>query len=290
MDYMNLISRSFANAWRHKPLWVFGFFVCAAGGSNGISTRWDAEDLGWLHDLDIDFDPGFLALLLAAAIALGIVIWILSVLSEGALISGIHGAERGMEVRFGDCFAVGMAKFLRLFGIMFLATLTIFTCVFVLLVFVVPTYFLSVLVGILMTLVAIPALLAAILVVVCVEGWAIRYAVIGDVRWSDAIVGGWRLFRAHPGRSIGVAFSSLLSQIFIWCGVVIGLALLAVPFIVTAQSDVKSSLIAGGLAALAVLVVACAFTGTFSSSVWTLGFLRLTLPEPDRAAAEPTAR
>ena len=287
MDYMDLIERSLRHAWRLKSLWGFGFFVCAAGGSNGITSRWDAEDLGWLRDLDLDFDPGLIAALLVAAVAIAVVIWVLSVLSEGALIGGIHRAERGAEVRFGDCLAVGLAKFLRLFGIMFIATVAVFTSVFVLVVFVIPTYFLSAAFGLLVTLVAIPALLGAILVIICVEGWAIRYAVIGDVPWSNAISGGWQLFRANPGKSIGVAFSSLLTQLFVWCGVIVGLVLVAIPFIITARRDLTSSLLTGGLVGLAIVVVACSVIGTFSSSVWTLGFLQLTAPSGEQWSAAP---
>jgi hypothetical protein len=130
--------------------------------------------------------------------------------------------------------------------------------------------------GVLVTLMAVPALLAIILLVVCVEGWAIRFAVVHDRIWSSSIVDGWRLFKANVGETVGVAFSSLLSQIFLWCAVVIGLALVAIPFVITAQSDLRSSLIAGGLVGAVLLVLACAVIGTFSSSVWTLGFLRLT--------------
>jgi hypothetical protein len=282
MDYMDIIARSLRHAWRYRALWAFGFFVCASGGSNGISSKWDAEDIKWLKHLDLKFDPGLIALLVTLMLALALLIWVLSVLSEGALIHGICNAERGLAVQFNDCLSIGAAKFLRLFGIMFLATAAVFGSLLTLVVFVVPTYFISAVLGVLMTLVALPALLAAILVIICVEGWAIRYAVIDDADWSGSIGQGWRLFKTNIGKSVGVAFSSLLSQLFLWCAIAIGLALLAIPFIITAQRDFTSSLITGGLVGLVIIVLACGVLGTLSSSIWTLGFLRLTTGAGDQ--------
>ena len=283
MDYMKLINRSIKNAWRHKFLWFFGFFVSA--GDAGVKTLFqDDDDHGeWLHELgelseltDFSIDPALIVLIGTIAVAVTILFWITSVLSEGSLIFGIHRKENNVPVTFADCWTLGLQKFFRLFGIMFLAGMAVFASILALAVVVVPGYFVAAPVGIILTILAVPVLLVLILVMICVEGWAIRYAIIEDATWLLAVRRGWNLFTAHVGQSIAVAFSSMFTQIALVCGLVVAGLFLAIPFVLIAMANWQAGLIAGATVGVLALVLSMAYLGTFASSLWTLAYLQLT--------------
>jgi hypothetical protein len=276
MNYMELIQRSLSRAWKYKCLWLFGFFVSAVESFGSVGWKGDAEEWEWLEDIaDIHIDPTWLILGGVAVFAIWIVFWVMSVLSEGALIHGIVRGERGLKVDFGGALSTGVEKFLRLFGIILLATMAIIASILTLVMVIIPSYFISVPIGVLLTLVAVPLLIGIILTVVCVEGWALRFAVIEDRIWSDAIGDGWQLFRRHIGPSLGVAFSSFLTQFFLWCALILVGLILAIPFIIMGMSDPMGALIPGVVLGLVVIIIAEAYFGTFASSIWTLGFMRL---------------
>jgi hypothetical protein len=73
-----------------------------------------------------------------------------------------------------------------------------------------------------------------------------------------------------------VAFSSLLTQIVLWCLLIIAMLVLAIPFILAGMANLWLGLIPGIGLGLLVVILSAAFFGTFASSVWTLGFMQMT--------------
>lgn len=280
MDYMELVKKSVSNAWNYKFLWLFGFFVSVSDGFGGFQWSKDKIDVGdWADRCDFGafrIDPAILVLLAMAAFAVWILFWLMSVLCEGSLIHGISRKELNLQATFADCWSAGLGKFFRLFGIILLATLAVLFAIFSLLLFIVPSYFASVALGVILTILAIPILIVIILVAVCVEGWAIRFAVLNDEHWLDAIVKGWRLFIYNIGKTLAVAFSSFLAQLVLWCLLVIAMLMLAIPFILVGTANVWLGLIPGIGLGLLIIILSSAFFGTFASSVWTLGFMQMT--------------
>jgi hypothetical protein len=280
MDYMELVKKSVSNAWNYKFLWLFGFFVSVSNGFGGfhgikedidIGDWTDRWDLGWFS-----FDPAILVFLAMAAFAAWVLFWVMSVVCEGSLIHGISRKELNLPVTFADCWSVGLGKFFRLLGIILLATLAVLFAILSLLLFIVPSYFAHVAFGIILTILAIPILIVIILVSICVEGWAIRFAVLNNERWLDAIGKGWHLFQHNIGRTLGVAFSSLLSQLVLWCLLIIGMLILAIPFIIVGMVNPWLGVIPGVGLGLLIIILSSAYFGVFASSVWTLGFMQMT--------------
>jgi len=279
MDYMELIKRSVNNAWKYKFLWLFGFFVSVA---DGIGGHW------WTDKLDrkctvhfeefgaIGIDHALLILLALLAFSLWVLFWIMSVLSEASLIHGISRKELKLKVSFSDCWSVGLAKFFRLFGIMLLALLAVFFVIICMGLVIVPAYFVSLPLGILLTILALPVLLVLIIVTVSVEGWAIRFAVLNDQRWLDAIGKGWNLFKNNIWKTLGVAFSSFFAQLVLWCLLIIVTLILALPFVLVGLVSLWLALIPGVFLGLIIIILSSAFLGTFASSMWTLGFMKMT--------------
>ena len=281
MDYMELIKKSISQAWRHKFLWLFGFFVSVSDGFGGFQWMEDLSDKDFRHRWEGDFgdfyiDPALIAFLILAALALWILFWVMSTLSEGSLIHGVSRKVQNLEVDFADCWSAGLNKFFRLFGIMLMATLLGLFVLFTLIVGVIPMYIAAIPLGIIFTVLGIPILLIFIFVIVMIEGWAIRFAVLYDETWLDAIGSGWRLFRTNIGKSIGVAFSSFLTQIVIFCLLILGLLILAIPLFIVGWDNIWNGLIPGISLLLVVMILSAAFFGTFASSVWTIGFMQLT--------------
>ncbi len=281
MDYMELVKRSIANAWKYKFLWFFGFFVSITEGFGGKLSWTDKlekwEHVGRFgHFRHIDFEPVFLIMLALAAFAVIILFFAMAVLSEGALIHGISRKEKNLETGFSDCWSAGLRRFFRILGIVFLAIVSVVFVLFGCAAVVIPAFFLSTALGILMLLVAIPVFIVAVFIVVAVEGWAMRYGIINDIPLLDSIQQGWLLFRNNLGKTIGVAFSSFISQLVMWAMLIICMLVLAVPLVLIGMVDLWFGLIPGISLALIIIILSAAFFGVFSSSVWTLGFMRLT--------------
>lgn len=281
MDYMELIKRSVSNAWNYRFLWFFGFFVSVTDGFGG--GHW------WMDKLDkvecsnrfrefgaFSIEPAFLVLLAMAAFSVWIIFWVMSVISEGSLIHGVSKKELNVKVGFADCWSAGLGKFLRLLGIMLLALLAALAVVFGLILTVVPSYFASIPLGVVLTVLALPVLFAIIIIIVSVEGWAIRFAVIYDEPWLAAIGRGWQLFIDNIGRTLAVAFLSFFAQLILWCLLIIGVVMLAMPFVIVGFLNPWLGLIPGVLLGSIIVILSSAFFGTFASSMWTLGFMRIT--------------
>lgn len=281
MEYMELVKKSVSNAWNYRFLWLFGFFVSVTdgfGGGHWWTDKLDrGESFGRFGEFgDLYFDPALLVLLAIAAFSLWIIFWVMSVISEGSLIHGISRKELNLKVSFADCWSAGLGKFLRLFGIMLLALLLVIAVLFGLALIVIPSYFAHIGLGIAMTLLALLALFPIILIIICVEGWAIRFAVLNDERWLAAIGKGWQLFIENIGKTLAVAFLSFLTQFVLWCLLAFGIVILAIPFVILGILNLWISLIPGILILIAIIILSSAFFGTFASSIWTLGFMRMT--------------
>ncbi len=281
MDYMELIKKSVSNAWNYRFLWLFGFFVAVTdgfGGGHWWTDKLDRSDYcGRLGEFgDFNIDPALLILLALAAFSLWIIFWVMSVISEGSLIHGISRKELNLKVSFGDCWSAGLRKFLRLFGIMLLAILLVIFALIGMALFIVPSYFASVALGVALTILALPVLFVIIIVTVSVEGWAIRFAVLNDERWLAAIEKGWNLFKDNIGKTLAVALLSFFTQLVLWCILIIVMLMLAIPFVFLSLASLFLGLIPGILLGLAIIILSSAFFGTFASSMWTLGFMRMT--------------
>jgi len=292
MDYMELVKRSINNAWNYKFLWLFGFFVSASDGFGGFNfwkediniDKWDH----WWHNLDLpDFLPALLVIFIISAFALAIIMWIMSVLSEGALIYGVTRKEFNLPADFSRSWSAGVNKFLHLFGIMLVATLFVIAMIISLLMIVIPSYFAAIGLGIILTIFAIPVLIAVIIIVVCIEGWAIRFAVLYSESWLDAIGKGWQLFKENVPKTLAIAFSSLLSQFVIWCLLIIGMAILSIPFVIMGSINLWLGLLPGLSLAVLIIILSSAFFGTMTSSIWTLGFIQLTGYSPVDRVPDP---
>ena len=135
MDYGKLFSRAWDLIWKHKFLIVLGILVAlggAGGGSGGTSgfsggegdfnvrnlPRFDFNFSAPLRNLDLPaFAVGGILILVVLAVMIGLVVWVVGLISRGGLIYGANAVSTGQEATFMDSLRAGWGKGWRLVGI-----------------------------------------------------------------------------------------------------------------------------------------------------------------------------
>lgn len=146
MDYLAIIKRAYHLTLKHKFLWIFGIL---AGGSGGLKVWSGFPNYSWNNDssnLEKSFNnPTFIGQwsnfwanygtlvmgIIAVVVILGVVLFVLSIISQGALIGSAKKLDDGDKSDFGHGFSIGLNNFWRVWGVlilyllMFLASLVV---------------------------------------------------------------------------------------------------------------------------------------------------------------------
>lgn len=314
MDYGGLIGDAVRITWRNKYLWLFGVLPSAGlmGGSFSPPSNFRNLDPATEKMLDAalaNFERGarslvsenlFLVVMIGALLLLIYLLFFLTgVLCRGALVESVAATDGGERRDFTSTLRAGRSSFWRV-----LVQVLLFALIWAGLLFIVglPMIFLFVkMAGNVRALQAIAfvnamslaALLVAILFVPVgiVAQFALRELVVGERGVLASIGGGYRLFRRNPGRSLLVWFIQVV--LMVGAGIPIAITTLvmavalAIPAIVLAIAGHGSAAMAAGAVAALTLLLALALVyailGTFSSSYWTLAYLRLTDRSRQRA-------
>jgi len=267
VNISNIAKRSIHTLWTRKHLWFFGFFVASASGGGGGGGGGAGPGAGF---------PAWLIPVIVAAGLLGLVALVMNVLSEAALIRGVHDDQDGEALGVLGGLREGRRHFVTVLVLKVLAALGVLATVIVtasplaLGAFELVPMALAAILVLPLVLFAIPV----VLTITFLYEYALRFAVLEGMGTRDAIrasrrflhgrladsirltllavaghVGGGLVgaISAIPGAAIGLATYFAFGLV---PGVVVG-ALLVVPFVVLVQGA----------------------TGTFRSSVWTLGFM-----------------
>jgi hypothetical protein len=139
--YGEIFSRAWQLTWKHKILWLFGFFAMLGGGSgggnggggsnfnNGGSRGFpQGNSFGGGNGLPPQVNAFFdqfnrlditsIVLIIVGVCLCLFLLWLafqaLSVLGQGGLIGGIHLAEINNKVTFGEAWAIGRKYFWKL--------------------------------------------------------------------------------------------------------------------------------------------------------------------------------
>ena len=280
MDYAKLITKSLQTAWKYKYLWLFGFFLeVLDGGDNIRHSRHD-----W-HP-----DPGIIVLIIFAALFLFLILWLLSVLSEGALIHGVSRIELGKKTSLSDCFTAGLGHFPKIFGIKLLATIVIFAVILGSAMFLVPAFVAAPGLGLVVAMFILPFMIVIAFIVVSIEAWSVRYVVLQKKSWREAIEFGWHMLKTNVGKTIGVALSSVLVKILIVIAALLCMAFLAIPFVLMGLASLWLGLIPGIFVGSIILILLTGYMGVYGSALWTYAFVEITgySPEGEEPKADET--
>jgi len=165
MDYFGIIKKAYEVTTRHKFLWIFGILAGGYGGfksmnfnfgnysGNGSEWQKSLESFNWTNFWTIW--GSLIVTLIVIFFALGIVMFILSIISQGALVGSVDKLSRGTKSDFRDGFKTGAHQFWRILGVMILYFLMILASLFVwlgplIVAIMTKVYFLAIIWGILL--------------------------------------------------------------------------------------------------------------------------------------------
>lgn len=313
MDYGDLLKGAWHVAWRHKYLWVLGFFA-AEGGGCGVSGNYNLgadEPITWpgrspvrLSELVERYWPAVLALV-AGGLVLTLVLLVLRVVATGGL---IHGTDQALAGRpgtgLGAAWRRGVQVFWPMVGLGLLTTLIALAGILAVVVFAaVPIVFLVFsgamgpgrVIGIaLIALGAVAVLIPAVVTLQLVWNWSTRVLVLQGRPAGASLRLGWRILRDNLGHSLLAWALQTAISIAVGIPAAVALAVVGLPVVLLllhAKGDLGPFAWSGvGLAAfvvLAALGVYGAAVSTYVNAYWTVAFRQITAGGTPEGTARP---
>jgi hypothetical protein len=300
MDFGKVLGRAWEITWRWKVLWVFGFLASLGQGTQSTSSyRPSDQEFNKMFQNPAEvLAPiiGVVVAIICILIIIAIILWVVSVISRGALIAGVVQVEDEGSTSFGQAWAVGRKKFWTLFGLGVLAALPM------IILFILGVIFFAIgiasgvglmdaqevagITAIVVTSLICAFFLCCVLVILGmvleqIRVYGERAAILEDLGWIDAFKRGWQVIKENLGPTIilWLIFFALGIVIFVIILVIIGI--LALPFMaVFGLSDPGAWIIApaicGGLVMLVVFALLRSIVTTYISTTWTLAYRELT--------------
>lgn len=296
MDYGYVLKRAWEIIWKFKILWVFGILAScgqastSGGGNSGY--RFSFQDPFLFPQVNHFFerpDPAIVALLIGLGIffvlAMIVLVILLGTVGRIGLIRGTVKAEQGAErLTFGELWRDGLKYFWRVFGLNLLVGVIIFLAIMVL-----------VFSGVALSIATLGLFLLCLLPLICLfipVMWAISVVieqanvalVVENVGITEAISRGWRVAKDNIGSMIVMSLVLLLG-VGLLGGIIIGLPMLIVltPAFIGAVNGgtaaLRNGMLVSGVLFLLYLPVLLLLSGilrSYTSSAWTLTYMRLT--------------
>ena len=229
MRYGDMITFGFRQAWKHKSLWLMGFFAAGVSAFD-VSSVGHSETLLTIRDFFLaNLLLLFLFVLLLMALVASLIF--LRFVSEGGLIDAAARLKKNEEYRLGSSFYVGASRFWPLLGLGLLYFIVVVAYFMVLVATGVMAFVLNVMIGVLSLLLLLPLALAGLFVVEISYCLAQRMVVLNKGRVFDSIGDSFALMTANLGPSLSFFIIYLAIMIAIMIGVAMALGFLAMPFV-----------------------------------------------------------
>lgn len=292
MDYSDLIKQAFQISWKNKFLWYFGLFT------GGMMISFPSFDYNFgqsdLSKFDTLFSIGSLRsfyfdhqliiyILLGIVLSSSIIIWIFSIISQGAIINGVYTISRNRSASFKSTFLAGWHNFWRLFilGILIILIylITLAVCTLPILVLVLTGLTIpAIIIGILLVVIYI---IFALVLSLCFN-YSYRILIIEKTPVIKSINLGFVFFKKYWKNialifliSIGIGLVWALALIFcvlIFAGLLVGIGVL---LYFAVKSYVWIYIIIASIVFILPIIIVTAGYNTFISSLWTLSYIRL---------------
>lgn len=329
MDYIGILKEAWEVTWRHRALWILGLFTAGSGGVSMGNWQTNTQEFQnqpttgeWkgFERLGPEFERAgeeianafseahvaewlpWVLLGVGVLLLIGFGLWVLSVAAKGGLIQQTGEALSGREVSVRAGWREGFRKWGRVFLVGFVLVLpqlavgAVATGVLALAVVAGSTVpgggpgalgLLALLPLALLVVIALSVLMAMLHEV------ALRYAVLADEVTLDAIKRAWADLWGKRG-----VMGMWLVMLLVGIGAGVAGAIIIVPLAVTIALIAGGAALAGGPAALWVLLplgllllavgmLIKAVYQTFAQTAWTSFYLRMRSegdPQPERVA------
>jgi hypothetical protein len=289
MNYDKALKRAWHITWKHKYLWFFGFF---AGSGTGFNVPSGGGDGSGSSSSELWSPPGVIGpdeitliiALVIVGVALGVLFLFLNTVSRGALIQCAYELDVGKPSSFRQGWHNGMKHLWRVLGITLLLGLIGLGYIVVV---GTPLVLLGVFGGtggliaaIILGVLAVLALIPIAIGVTILNELAARETVLQGTGVRQSIRGAWQLIRTHVGTTLLVWLIQLGIMLGATMVILVGAALLAVPFVLLGIFvNMWLGIIPGVLVGIVYFVLMMAILGTFTSAFWTMAYSDLQ-PKP----------
>ena len=282
MDYGQIINRSFEIAWKHKWLWVFGMFASSSFNTNFDFLVDNQSDTQMFNDFG--FDPAILLSFFAVFAVWMLIIIVCQIISDTALIDSINRIERGGQYSFSIAFSNGLNFFLRLLGLNIVMFFIMMIPISVIVLIAIVLFAIETAIGALSLLFLIPLFLFVMFIIVTIWQLAKRVLIVRNASIADSISEGYFLLKTYFGKNLmmflinigfGILFGIVMMVIYLMFGVPIALINNALGL------STIYAFLGAFLFSLPISLVIGGFTGTFSSSLYTIFYFRLVEPQQD---------
>ena len=302
MDYGNLLSRAFNISWKHKILWILGFFAASMGTFGGIQNRLPDGVERWFGRINPDFSNAvtdwfeynpeisiaLVILIIGLVLLLGLFFFVMSLICIAGLIDGVLRIESNQGYTLKKLFKSGASFFWRFLALFFIFFAIGVTTALILVVPVILAVAAAGAIGLILFLFIIPIGIAVIFFLGNIYSLTQREIVTNQTPIFAAIGEGYRLFIKHLGPNIII----FIINTFLWIAIVIAglllVAMFAVPIVIFAALS-KYFLILALIIGIPLFIVAAVilegFLGTFFNSLMTLFYLELRKLTPYEAPA-----
>lgn len=295
MDYISIIKRAYEITIKQKFLWIFGIFAGAgigfgsyqgSGWTGGSADKLDNTNQTYTQVTSyIDQHIGVILLILSILLILGLLWFIMSVISRGALIGGIVKINKGMKLDFGDAFKIGTAKFWRILGTLIITFILVWLVFIILLLpcillFTINIWWLAIIVSIIFILFFI----VWAVFITFVSIYAQCHIVIEDKKVIYSFKESMSLVKKNwKNILLLIVFNWAVNIVISIVFVVVFLILLAILGIIGAVMLTLSVTvliiyaIIFGLAFLVFMLIVSGVINTFNSCYWTLSYVELKM-------------
>lgn len=302
MDYFDVLKKAWRITWRYKILWVLGLFAGASSsGSSSSNWRSSSDDFSsggqqaqqWFAD-----NLAVVIIIVGVLFLVALLFWVLSVAAQGGLVYGANEAAEERTPSLRTAWGVGFSKWGRTFMINLVLGLPVFLIAMVAAGIAIAAGLggaaigdraggLAALGGLCFVLPLFVVLIIAVAVVIgIIYPLALRYGVLQNITFGQAIKRGWYDLRAKRG-----AFVFWLVMLLPGFAMGVLTLLIMAPFFVPAILLFIGEQYAIGVALLVVgglvLLLPMAIYGTFVSSAWTVFFRKMTGMEAASISAYP---
>lgn len=270
MFSIQLAKDSLRTLWTHKYLWVFGLFAAAgAGGGGGAPSQATGS-----HTADL---PPWLLPVIVGAVVLSALIGVAHVVSESALIDSVHRDHDHASHSPSSALRAGLHHFWRmlglklLLGLVYLVTALLLVVAPALAAFKLIPLWAGITITLPLAVVAVPWFLTLYFVYL----FAMRFVVVEERSVTGAIRGAHRFLHGRLVKSIELLIVETLGRMA--CTAIGAVAVLVIGGLLGGTLYLTLGLVPAvvglGIVAVPAALLTGGVNGTFSSSLWTLGFL-----------------